>query len=88
MSNIAEGFGRGTQGEFITFLGYAIASMNETQSHLCAAYDREYLSREEFASCFRAKKKAKKKVAKKKKTTKKKKTLWYDKPAQRWEGDP
>jgi len=52
MSNIAEGFGRRTQGEFITFLGYAIASMNETQSHLCAAYDREYLSREEFAELF------------------------------------
>lgn len=40
MSNIAEGFGRGTQGEFVTFLGYAIGSLNETQSHLCAAYDR------------------------------------------------
>jgi four helix bundle protein len=46
MSNIAEGFGRGTQGEFVTFLGYALGSLNETQSHLCAAYDREYLARE------------------------------------------
>jgi four helix bundle protein len=52
MSNIAEGFGRGTQGEFITFLGYALGSLNETQSHLCAAYDREYLSREEFAQLY------------------------------------
>jgi four helix bundle protein len=41
MSNIAEGFGRGTQGEFVQFLGYAIGSLNETQSHLAAAYDRE-----------------------------------------------
>ncbi len=52
MSNIAEGFGRGTQGEFVTFLGYAIGSLNETQSHLCAAYDRTYLSRQEFGTLF------------------------------------
>jgi four helix bundle protein len=52
MSNIAEGFGRGTQGEFITFLGYALGSLDETQSHLCAAYDREYLGRDEFAKLF------------------------------------
>ncbi len=52
MSNIAEGFGRGTQGEFITFLGYSIGSLNETQSHLCSAYDRGYLSRELFAELF------------------------------------
>ena len=53
MSNIAEGFGRGTQGEFVTFLGYAIGSLNETQSHLCAAYDRDYLAREEFGRLYR-----------------------------------
>jgi four helix bundle protein len=52
MANIAEGFGRGTQGEFVTFLGYAIGSLNETQSHLCAAYDRTYLSRELFGELF------------------------------------
>src|SRR5689334_8778719 len=52
MSNIAEGFGRGTQAEFITFLGYALGSLNETQSHLCAAFDREYLDREAFAALF------------------------------------
>jgi four helix bundle protein len=52
MANIAEGFGRGTQAEFITFLGYAMASLNETQSHLCAAYDRKYISREDFGCLF------------------------------------
>ncbi len=30
MSNMAEGFGRGTQEEFITFLGYALGSLDET----------------------------------------------------------
>ncbi len=52
MSNIAEGFGRGTQGEFVMFLGYSIGSLNETQSHLCAAYDREYLTKDEFGELF------------------------------------
>ncbi len=52
MANIAEGFGRGTQGEFIAFLGYSIGSLNETQAHLSAAYDREYLSRDEFGDLF------------------------------------
>jgi four helix bundle protein len=51
-ANIAEGFGRGTQGEFVQFLGYANGSLNETQSHLCAAYDREYITKEEFAELF------------------------------------
>jgi len=29
-ANIVDGFGRGTQGEFIQFLGYAMGSFNET----------------------------------------------------------
>jgi four helix bundle protein len=53
MSNMAEGFGRATQEEFITFLGYALGSLDETQSHLCAAYDRGYLTKEEFAKLYR-----------------------------------
>lgn len=52
MSNIAEGFGRGTQGEFVAFLGCALGSLSETQSHLCAAYDRKYLAKDTFASLF------------------------------------
>jgi len=52
MSNIAEGFGRGTQGEFIQFLGYSLGSLDETRSHLVAAYDREYLEKEEYAELF------------------------------------
>ena len=53
MSNMAEGFGRGTQEEFVTFLGYALGSLDETQSHLCAAYDRTYLNKTQFAALFR-----------------------------------
>ena len=49
MANMAEGFGRGTQEEFITFLGYAIGSLDETQSHLCAALDRAYVNQETFS---------------------------------------
>jgi four helix bundle protein len=48
MANMAEGFGRGTQEEFITFLGYAIGSLDETQSHLCAAYDRAHIDKDTF----------------------------------------
>lgn len=52
MSNMAEGFGRGTQEEFITFLGYAIGSLDETESHLCAAFDRKYFDKETFAKLW------------------------------------
>jgi four helix bundle protein len=52
MANIAEGFGRGTQGEFVTFLGYAIGSLNETQAHRTAAYDREYIAKDNFGDLF------------------------------------
>jgi four helix bundle protein len=51
-ANIAEGFGRGTQADFIVFLGYSIGSLNETQSHLCAAFDRRYLGRPDFERLF------------------------------------
>jgi four helix bundle protein len=52
MTNIAEGFGRGTQNEFVMFLGYALGSLNETQSHLTAAYDRGYIPKDEFGALF------------------------------------
>jgi four helix bundle protein len=52
MANIAEGFGRGTQGEFVQFLGYSIGSLDETRSHLTVAYDRQYLHRDLYGSLF------------------------------------
>jgi four helix bundle protein len=51
-ANIAEGFGRGTQEQFIQFLGYALGSLDETQSHLCAAYDRSHITKEQFAQLW------------------------------------
>lgn len=53
MANVAEGFGRGTQAQFVVFLGYALGSLDETQSHLCAAYDRDYVAKDRFADLFR-----------------------------------
>jgi four helix bundle protein len=52
MANIAEGFGRGTQGEFTLFLGYSIGSLDETRSHLTVAYDREYITRDCYGNLF------------------------------------
>jgi len=52
MANIAEGFGRGTQGEFVQFLGYSIGSLDETRSHLTVAYDRSYLLRDSYGKLF------------------------------------
>lgn len=54
MANIAEGFGRGTQGEFVQFLGYSIASVNETQSHLVVAYDRKFIAKGDYGTLFEA----------------------------------
>ncbi len=47
MSNIAEGFGTGTDADFIRFLGYARRSASETQSQLYAALDQNYISSED-----------------------------------------
>ena len=48
MSNIAEGFERGTRQEFIQFLNIAKGSNGEVRSQLCVALDQGYLAQNEF----------------------------------------
>jgi four helix bundle protein len=48
MSNVAEGFERGGDKEFLQFLSLAKASCAEVRSHLCVALDQAYLTRKQF----------------------------------------
>src|SRR5271169_4030857 len=48
MSNIAEGFERGTRKEFVQFLNIAKGSNGEVRSQLCVAVDQKYIGEKEF----------------------------------------
>ena len=48
MSNIAEGFERGSRKEFVQFLNIAKGSNGEVRSQLYVALDQEYLTAQEF----------------------------------------
>ncbi|MBL7749451.1 MAG: four helix bundle protein [Chitinophagaceae bacterium] len=52
MDNIAEGFERGTKGEFMLFLGYAKGSAGELRSQLYRALNRGYIKQDEFDTLF------------------------------------
>lgn len=50
MSNIAEGFERGTRREFVQFLNIAKGSIGEVRSQLFIALDQDYLNEKQFAT--------------------------------------
>lgn len=52
MNNIAEGFERGSNKEFIKFLGYSKGSAGEVRSMLYVALDLKYISKKEFESVY------------------------------------
>ena len=52
MSNIAEGFDRRSDKEFVRFLEIASASATEVQSQLYVALDQHYMSEDEFRSIY------------------------------------
>lgn len=53
MANIAEGFDSQSNREFVKFLGYAVRSATEVQSHLYVAVDQSYISKDEFDRLYR-----------------------------------
>jgi len=52
MSNIAEGFSRGTNVEFSQFLFIAKGSLSEVQSQLYVALDLAYITQDEFRQVY------------------------------------
>lgn len=48
MSNIAEGFGRESNQDFMRFLSISKASANEVQSQLYVAFDQKYITADQF----------------------------------------
>ena len=52
MANIAEGFDSQSNKAFIQFLGYALRSATEVQSHLYVALDQQYLAQDAFDDLY------------------------------------
>jgi four helix bundle protein len=60
MANIAEGFDRQSNKEFIHYLNIASSSASEIQSHLYAALDLAYITEEEFKNLYEQTRKVRK----------------------------
>lgn len=52
MANVAEGFDSRSNQEFVRFLGYAVRSATEVQSHLYVALDQEYVPQDQFDAIY------------------------------------
>lgn len=52
MSNIAEGFGRGGNKEFVQFLSNAKGSASEVQAQLYVALDAGYINQDQFQKLY------------------------------------
>ena len=52
MNNIAEGFERENNKEFVKFLRYSKGSAGEVRSMLYICLDLNYISKEEFDKCY------------------------------------
>jgi four helix bundle protein len=52
MANIAEGFDSQSNKAFIQFLGYALRSATEVQSHLYVALDQGYITQDKFDDLY------------------------------------
>ena len=52
MANIAEGFARQSNAEFIKFLSYATAFAAEVKSHLYVALDQGYVDQRTFEGLY------------------------------------
>ena len=57
MANIAEGFIRRSDKEFIQFLFIAMSSLSEVQSHLYVALDQKYINQKSFTIIYKQAKK-------------------------------